>query len=206
MNRAEALKHLETLRSQGFTTRDAAARLKIKPSYAHMLLRRLADQGFLLHLSRGRWCHAQGINRFVLPELLAAPYPAYVSMQSALFHHGLIEQIPEIVYAATLARPRRIDTPLATVSLHRLPPELFTGFEISPDDGAKIATPEKALFDVFYLSQGRSRLFARLPELEIPKGFRWKELRRYARLTKSSSRRSSIERRIDQLAPQPATM
>jgi predicted transcriptional regulator of viral defense system len=146
------------------------------------------------------------MSRFALPELLAAPYPAYVSMQSALFHHGLIEQIPEVVYAATLARPRRIDTPLATVSLHRLPPELFTGFELSPDDGAKIATPEKALFDVFYLSQGRSRLFVRLPELEIPGGFRWRALRRYARLVKSQSRRSAIEHRIDQLAPQSVTM
>lgn len=205
MNRAEALKRLEAVRSQGFTTRDAAALLKIKPSYAHMVLRRLVEQGFLLHLSRGRWCHARGISRFALPELLAAPYPAYVSMQSALFHHGLIEQIPEIVYAATLARPRRIDTPLATVSFHRLPPELFVGFELSLDDGAKIATPEKALFDVFYLTQGRSRLFARLPELEIPKGFRWGELRRYAHQVKSQSRRSVIERRIDQLTQHPVT-
>lgn len=203
MNRAEALKRLEALRPRGFTTRDAAALLKIKPSYAHMVLRRLADHGFLLHLRRGCWCHARGVSRFALPELLAAPYPAYVSMQSALYHHGLIDQVPEIVYAATLGRPRRLETPLATVSLHRLPPELFSGFEISPDDGVKIATAEKALFDVLYLAQGRSRLFARLPELEIPRGFRWKVLRRYVRLIKSPSRRGMVERRIERLAPPP---
>jgi hypothetical protein len=36
-----------------------------------------------------------------------------------------------------------------TISLHRMPPELFNGFELSPWSDAKIATPEKALFDLF---------------------------------------------------------
>ena len=41
-------------------------------------------------------------------------------------------------------------------------------------EGIKIAVPEKALLDVFYLSSTRSRLFTKLPELEIPKKFSWK--------------------------------
>lgn len=199
MTPIEALKHLEKLRSLGFSTRDAAALLKVTPGYANKLLRRLADQGFIVHLAHGRWCHAQGVSRFALPELLTTPFPAYVSVQSALFHHGLIEQVPEVVYAVTLARPRRIDTPLGAVSLHRLPPELFTGFELSPEDGAKIAVAEKALFDLLYLSQGRSRLFARLPELEIHRNFRWSEVQRYAKLVKSPSRRGLIRRRMESL-------
>jgi hypothetical protein len=58
-----------------------------------------------------------------------------------------------------------------TISLHRMPPELFNGFELSPWSDAKIATPEKALFDLFYLAPGRSRVFSNQPELTIPR--RW---------------------------------
>jgi predicted transcriptional regulator of viral defense system len=36
-----------------------------------------------------------------LPELISAPWPAYVSLQSALHHHGVIEQIPSVIYAVT---------------------------------------------------------------------------------------------------------
>jgi hypothetical protein len=136
--------------------------------------------------------------RFALPELISAPYPAYVSMQSALFHRGLIEQVPAVVYAVTLGKPRRVRTPLGTISFHRLPAELFLGYELEPD-GSKIATAEKALFDTLYLAPARSRLFARLPELEIPRQFRWQELRELAALVKFAGRRVHIERRIEQL-------
>ncbi len=106
-----------------------------------------------------------------LPELISAPYPAYVSLQSALFHHGLIEQIPSTLYAVTPARTRRVRTPIGAISFHRMPPELFTGFELSSHSDAKIAIPEKALFDLLYLAPGRSRLFSKLPELTLPKRF-----------------------------------
>jgi hypothetical protein len=67
------------------------------------------------------------------------------------------------------------------------------------DDGAKVATAEKALFDVLYLAPARSRLFASLPELEVPRQFRWQRLRDYAALVKSPTRRTHIERRIQEL-------
>jgi len=103
-----------------------------------------------------------------------------------------------VIYAATLGRPRRTTTPMGVISFHRLPTELFTGFELN-DDGAKIATPEKALFDVLYLGPSRSRLFARLPELEFPREFRWPQLRDFAKVVKSPTRRKFIERRIDEI-------
>lgn len=198
MNQIEALRRLQKLGAPVFETRDAKALLGVTLANAHMILRRLAAQGLITHLARGKWLSGQGASRFALAELISAPYPAYVSMQSALFHHGLIEQVPAVVYAVTLGRPRRVTTPLAVISFHRLPPELFLGFEVT-DDGAKIATPEKALFDALYLAPARSRLFAKLPELEIPRGFRWRELRALMALVKSSTRRLHIERRIDDL-------
>jgi predicted transcriptional regulator of viral defense system len=198
MNQIEALRRLQSLGTPVFETRDASALLAVTPANANMILSRLADHGQLVHLARGRWLIARNLSRLALPELISAPYPAYVSMQSALFHHGLIEQIPAVIYAVTLGRPRRVTTPMAVISFHRLPAELFSGFALN-DDGAKIASPEKALFDVLYLGPGRSRLFARLPELEFPREFRWSQLRELATAVKSSTRRTFVERRIDEI-------
>jgi len=198
MNQIEALRRLRELGAPVLETRDASALLEVTPANANMILRRLADQRLVTHLTRGKWLVGSTLARFAMPDLLSAPWPAYVSMQSALFHRGLIEQVPAVVYAATLGKPRRVTTPLGVVSFHRLPPELFNGFTVE-DDGAKVATAEKALFDVLYLAPARSRLFASLPELELPRQFRWQRLRDFAALVKSPTRRTHIERRIQEL-------
>jgi predicted transcriptional regulator of viral defense system len=199
VNQIEALTRLKTFGATGFETRDAAALLGVSAANANMILRRLARHGLIMHVSRGRWMGTAEIDRFVLPEIITAPSPAYVSMQSALFHHGLIEQVPAVIFAVTLSRPRRVRTPLGVVSLHRLPPTLFEGFELDDKTGAKIARPEKALFDLLYLAPGRSRLFAALPELEVPRKFDWSELTRYAELVRSPARRSFLLVRIAEL-------
>ncbi len=150
----------------------------------------------IVHLSRGRWLVDKRVDRLALPELILAPYPAYISLQTALFHHGLIEQVPSVVYAVTPGRPRRLATPMGTISFHRMPPELFKGFELSSGSDAKIATPEKALFDLLYLAPGRSRVFSKLPELAIPRRFQWQRLKEYTELVKSAGRRAFIADRI----------
>lgn len=199
MNQIEALQRLRTLAAPAVESRDVAALLQVSASNATTILRRLAAEGMIVHLSRGRWLVNQKIDRLALPELISAPYPAYISLQSALFHHGLIEQIPSILYAVTPGRPRRLQTPMATISFHRMPPELFKGFELSSASDAKIAIPEKALFDLIYLAPGRSRVFSKLPELMIPRRFQWQRLKEYTELVKSSGRRAFIADRIKTL-------
>ncbi len=196
MNQIEALQRLRTLAAPVVETRDVAALLQVSTSNATTILRRLSHKGMIIHLSRGRWLLNEKIDRLALPELISAPYPAYLSLQSALFHHELIEQIPSVIYAVTPARPRRLRTPLGTISFHRMPPELFKGFELSSRSDAKIATPEKALFDLLYLAPGRSRLFSNQPELTIPRRFQWERLKEYTKLVKSSSRQAYIAGRI----------
>ena len=196
MNQIEALHRLRTLATPAVESRDAAALLQVTASNATTILRRLAAEGMITHLTRGRWLVNRKIDRLALPELISAPYPAYISLQSALFQHGLIEQIPSIVYAVTPGRPRRLRTPVATISFHRMPPELFQGFELSSASDAKIATPEKALFDLIYLAPGRSRMFSKLPELTIPRRFQWQRLKEYTELVKSPGRRAYIAERI----------
>jgi predicted transcriptional regulator of viral defense system len=195
MNQTEALQRIQQLGVSAFETRDISALLRVSPANASVLLSRLAGRGFVHRLARGRWSIGEQTNREQLAEQVAAPSPTYISLQSALFRHGLIEQVPEVLYAVTLGRARKVRTPSGTVSLHRMPPALFGGFETTAD-GAKVATPEKALFDLFYLSPSRSRLFARLPEMELPQSFRWVKTARWAEKIAGKSRRVFVERKL----------
>jgi len=205
MNQINALQRLQQLGVPVIDSRDASAVLDVTASNATTILRRLARSGLITHLSRGRWLLDSDLERFALPEAISTPAPAYVSLQSALFHHGLIEQIPAVIYAVTIIRTHRVTTPFGTISYHRMPPELFDGFELSPQSSSKIATAEKALFDLLYLGPGRSRLFSGLPELSLPRRFRWQTLRDYAARVSSPARRAYILRRIAELTEARST-
>jgi hypothetical protein len=100
----------------------------------------------------------------------------------------------------TLGRARRVRTAAGTFSIHHVAPEVFGGFEVTPS-GVKMASPEKALFDVLYLSGKRTREFSSLPELELPPGFRWSELRRWRARITSRRDRTIVERRMSRLRP-----
>ena len=54
--------------------------------------------------------------------------PAYVSVQSALYLHGMISQIPHVIYVASLARTQRVATTIGTYSIHQIAPEFFGGY------------------------------------------------------------------------------
>lgn len=197
MNQSEALQRIRGLGVPSFETRDVSALLRVSPANASVLLARLAERELVVRLARGKWLLGPG-SRPLVAEQIAAPYPAYVSLQSALFRHGVIEQVPAITYAVTLGRARRVRTPRGAVSLHRMPPELFGGFVLA-EDGGKLATVEKALFDLVYLAPTRSRLFVKLPEMELPRGFRWTETARWARKIAGSSRRAFVEAKLAEL-------
>ena len=202
MTAAKALALLRGLRTPAFTTGDAAARLGLTGEAASQTLRRLQAAGLLRSVRRGLWT-LEDAEPLALAEYLTAPHLSYVSLQSALHIHGMIEQIPAVTYLVSLGRSHRIRTTLGTFSVHRVAPAFFGGFEVSPRSGAKIATPEKALLDVFYLSGVRSRLFAALPELELPAGFRIGVARDWIARISSSRLRTVVTRRLDAiLAPQ----
>jgi predicted transcriptional regulator of viral defense system len=197
MNLTSAHARLRELGVATFTTNDAAAALRIDGNHASQVLQRLARTRHVVRLARGRWALPERVQPFMLPEALTAPKPSYVSLYSALYHHGLIEQIPDVVYAITLAPTRRVDTPFGTVSLHQAVPEFFFGYEVEPKTGVKIASPEKALLDVLYLRQARSHAFRALPELELPATFDRKRARAIARRISSAPRRKFVMQELD---------
>jgi len=194
MQLSETFAQIKSLKQKVFQTRDIVTFLDITVTTASKALARLAKQGHLIQLRHGLWMLPETINLFALPEQLTAPFPSYVSLQSALYYHGMIEQIPEIVYAVSLHRTKIFKTPIATISIHHLATTFYFGYII--ENGVKIATPEKALLDFFYLHPTKSRWFTALPELKIPKTFDYDLCCKWLQKIPSISRKVMVENQL----------
>jgi predicted transcriptional regulator of viral defense system len=195
----EALRAISAMAVPVFTTREAAACLRVPNGHASASLGRLAAAGQVIRLRRGTWTLSKRIDPLALPEYLTSPFPAYVSLQSALYLHGMISQIPSMTYAVSLARTRRFRTPLGIVSVHHVQPGFFFGYEDTARTGGRLATPEKALVDFLYLTPARSRLFRALPEIEWPTRFRPRIARRIVDRIGPSRRRTFVRRALEAL-------
>ncbi len=197
MNAAFALAHLRALRKPVVTTEEAALVLHSERSAATHTLTRLATAGLLKRIRHGLWTTDLNLDPLLLPEYLTAPFPSYVSLQSALFFHGMVSQVPNVIYIASLAQTRKVRTSFGTFSIHRLAPIFFGGYEIVKTSGVRLATPEKALLDTLYLAPARSRLFAHLPEVELPEPFDRDRITYWVRRIPAGPRRKSVEQRLD---------
>lgn len=198
MKLLDVLARLQRLDQPALETGDVAAILGVGKPHASKIAARLAEAGHLLALRRGVWAFPDRLDPLGLPERLTAPQPAYVSLQSALYHHGMISQIPSSIYAVSLARTRRYTTPMGVVSIHHVAPDFFFGYESVGGKTIRMARPEKALLDVFYLTPARSRLFSALPEVERPRDFSVAEARRIIARIPFPARRAMVARRFKQ--------
>jgi predicted transcriptional regulator of viral defense system len=198
MNAVSALAHLRGLGKPVVTTNDVSLALGVERSAATQTLKRLAADGLVKKIRHGLWAVDPAVDPLALPEYLTAPFPSYVSFQSALFLHGMVSQIPEVIYVASLAQTRKVKTKLGAFSIHRLAPKFFGGHALK-ESGVRLATPEKVLLDVLYLGPTRSRMFAHLPEVEIPKGFDRRKAYDWVARIPTSPRRTSVERRLERL-------
>jgi predicted transcriptional regulator of viral defense system len=202
MKSIDALTRLNDLAAPAFTTNDASAAWQLNRAHASKMLERLARARQVVPLRRGLWAFPDKLNRLLLPSYLTAPSPCYVSLQSALYLHGLISQMPQTLYVVSPSRTRLYQTPLGAVSVHHIKPSYFTGYETDSRTGAALATPEKALADLLYLMPARSHLFASLPELELSKSFRKPSLLRYLRSIDSPRRQTMALRQWNRLLEQ----
>lgn len=197
MRLIDALATLTAMQAPVFDTGDAAAGLGVDTAHASTVLARLAAARHLVRLRRGVWAFRDRVDPLALPEYLTSPFPSYVSLQSALYLHGMIEQVPAVTYAVSLARTRRFTTPLGTVSIHHVDPGFFFGFENVGSSGGRLATREKALVDFLYLAPARSKLFRALPELELPARFSPRRARAIVARIGSTRRRAMVSRALE---------
>jgi len=201
-NRPSVARALRTIGRPVFTTREIAALRSTSVATASAALARLERDGLLVRATRGIWCDPDDprFTPFALVPFLAGGHPAYVSFLSALHLHGIIEQIPQVIYAATTAHTSRKDTGVGTYSYHRLDPRFFDGFNwYGNGQDFLIASPEKALVDSIYLSSRRGRRFSFYPELDLSTGFSFERAADWAQRIPSPRIRRFTERRLESL-------
>ncbi len=108
----------------------------------------------------------------------------------------MIDQVPRDISVASLDSAKRVVTSLGTFSVHHLPPELFEGW--TERDGIKLADPEKALFDLAYVSAVHRGRLRHLPELDLPRGFTRSRIQRWLRRIPSPRVRTMTSRGVRQ--------
>lgn len=190
MSTATAYATLERI-APVLTTQEAAAALRAPNTSASRALAELERKGLVRKIRHGLWSiGSRPFDPRTLVEELTRPYPAYVSFQSALAAHGAIDQIPREIAVASLEKAQRIETPFATFAIHRIPPRLFGGFEIT--DGIPLANAEKALFDYIYVACASGEPSRRIPELDLPARFSRKELAHWTERIASARLRSLV--------------
>jgi len=197
VNSREAYARLSRVGSPVIETAEAAALFGQSKFAASKTLARLAASGLVKRIRSGTYWVGESPSAERAAPYLAAPYPSYLSLHTALRVHGMIEQVPVVVYVVTLGRTQRLRTTAGTFSMHHIAPALFGGFELSK--GVSVATPEKALFDLAYLSGGRSRLGSGVPELELPKRFRRSELEQWLSRISSPRGRERVAFRLERI-------
>ncbi len=93
----------------------------------------------------------------------------YISFLTALHFHGLLSQIPKTIQIATTGHSRTLDSPVAYYEFIQIKPELMQQDLIWSETQLPylLATAEKALLDVLYISTRKNRRFIRIPELTL---------------------------------------
>jgi predicted transcriptional regulator of viral defense system len=199
VNTATALRLLRRLDVPVVSTSDAAVLLDLSPGTASKTLQRLAAAELIRPLRQGLWSLDPAIDPYLVAGYLVAPYPAYISLWSALYLRGVVDQIPSSIFVVSLARTQQIRTSVGAYSIHHLAPGLFGGFEIQQRTPVRLATAEKALFDLAYLSSTRSRHFASTPELDLPAKFRWTVVYGWVGRIEAPVVATRVRRRIEDL-------
>lgn len=114
---------------------------------------------------------------------------SYVSLQSALGYYGLIPEYVPVVTSVTTGRPEKLETAAGNFIFRHIKKRFFSGYvseRVVDGQSVFIASPEKALLDLIYLTPGADDK-AWLSELRLQHTERLDEKRLNALATASGS-------------------
>lgn len=128
------------------------------PAHVRRQLSRWIESGKVMGLRRGVYALAE-------PYAKSKPHPfalanelrraSYVSLQSALAWYGCIPEFVPVTTSVTTERPEEVVNPLGRFQFRHIRQDMFRGMrrvEVAGGQSALIASPEKALIDLLYLT------------------------------------------------------
>ena len=135
-------------------------------------LSRWVKSGKLIQIRRGLYALSEHYSK-------VQPHPfnianriqraSYVSLQSAMEYYGLIPEYVPAVTSVTTGRPQTFEIPLGDFIFRHIKKELFFGYklvDVGNNQSVFIASPEKSLLDLLYLTAG-SDVLSYLRELRL---------------------------------------
>ena len=151
MNYLEFKKYLDC-----FTAFSIADIERISPRFHRRRLNEWQQKGYIKKIIKGYYMFSDvDLNENTLFEIANRIYnPSYISFEMALSHYGLI---PEAAYGITSAATRRtytFKTNIGEFTYKTVKKPLFFGYDLKEYDKNKyfkMASPEKALLDYFYI-------------------------------------------------------
>lgn len=155
---------------------------KEPPASIRVQLSRFCRNKKLIHLKK---------NCYTLPDFHPDVFviaqqmvqPSYHSLEAVLSHSGIIPEGTSFYTLVTSQKTQNYKNEFGNFSYRHLPPNLFFGVE-QREDGAWMATKEKALLDYLYLNSAKFKSdfgcfkAERFDELE---GLNWRQLRVWAK-------------------------
>lgn len=156
MSGIELIKILRDLNKSFFTIADLEKITGLSRSSLYVALKRWVDKGVLERIATG--IYSPMLSDLSIEKVAAQLYiPNYLSFESALARHGILNLIPHSLTFATTRKSKRYTLRNQDVEFRQLSPNLFFGFEMK--GGINIAGPEKAFLDqVYFFSRGRASL------------------------------------------------
>lgn len=152
----------------------------------------------------------RGVYQLSLPYRTSPAHPfltanllrraSYISLHSALSHYGMIPENVPVVTSVTGGRPEELETPVGRFLFRHVKSSAFFGFlekEIAPGQAVRMATPEKALADLIYLTPGSDQVdYLEELRLERPEAFDAEALLDTAERMRSNKLKRSITQLI----------
>lgn len=123
-----------------------------------LLVSRAVESGEVVRLKPGLYCLAKEFRKqephpFTIAQMLYPP--SYVSLETALSHHGLIPEAVYQVASVSNRRTQRFQTPFGPFVYLRVPSRpLMAGVvstEVQKGTWAYVATPLRAIADLIYI-------------------------------------------------------
>jgi len=144
------IKRLKKINKLYYTIADILTITNYSENSLYVILNRLVKQGELIRITSGI---------YILPEQYgeierianALYFPSYLSFDTALAKFGVISQLPYTLMFATPLKTKTIQLSNYKAEYKKIKKELFFGYTTNKE-GLLIATPEKALFDIYYIS------------------------------------------------------
>ena len=143
-----------------FTRGQAAHWAQSKGARLDGLLKRAVASDEVWRLHRGLYCLSSRYLRRRIDPLAVAQRihgPSYISLETALSHHGWIPEGVQAITSVALGRSRSFETALGLFSFVRVPQRLlFAGVRrIAHDPGETyfLASPLKAMADLVYVQR-----------------------------------------------------